>query len=123
MIITLNKKNTVDSINDIKEFKLGRSKDDKNTIVVMEIDTDNKSKIELENEVISRVDEAIDKSLEQYKLILTESEFNSIQREMIAERNRMIKSFIFQIRNLEEIKTESERDWTTSEIEDMFSAV
>ena len=123
MIITLNKKNTVDSINDIKEFKLGRSKDDKNTIVVMEIDTDNKSKIELENEVISRVDEAIDKSLEQYKLILTESEFNSIQREMIAERNRMIKSFIFQIRNLEEIKAESERDWTTSEIEDMFSAV
>lgn len=123
MIITLNKKNNVDSINDIKEFKIGRSKDDKNTIVVMEIDTDNKSKIELENEVISRVDEAIDKSLEQYKLILTESEFNSIQREMIAERNRMIKSFIFQIRNLEEIKTESERDWTTSEIEDMFSAV
>ena len=123
MIITLNKKNTVDSINDIKEFKLGSSKDNKNTIVVMEIDTDNKSKIELENEVISRVDEAIDKSLEQYKLILTESEFNSIQREMIAERNRMIKSFIFQIRNLEEIKAESERDWTTSEIEDMFSAV
>lgn len=72
-------------------------------IVFMLIDTDNKSTKQLEIEIINRVDNAINSELSKYKDKLSEKDYKTVARKMAIERNRMIKHFIFQIINMQEI--------------------
>ena len=76
----------------------------KNTpaITYIMIDTENKSKKQLIDEVVDKVDKILNTKLLEYKGIIGSSEYELVVKDMEAERSRMISQFVYQIMHLDE---------------------
>lgn len=75
----------------------------KQPMVYMLVDTSNKSVEQLTDEVVDKVNCAVDNELNNYRDKLSATEFDMIARILEAKKNDIIRQFIFQINNMKEI--------------------
>lgn len=72
-------------------------------IMYMMIDTTGKTNKQLEIEITARIDKAIKNELDKIKNTVTLEEYKIIKRKMAIEKENMLRQFLFQIYNMEEI--------------------
>ena len=74
------------------------------TITYIMIETNNKSNQQLIDEVVDRVNKICNNKLLEYKGKIDNIHYKLVESDIEKEKDRMIKQFIYQILNLEEIK-------------------
>lgn len=79
-------------------------------IMYMMIDTTGKTNKQIEIEITNRIDRGIKNELDKIKNTVTLEEYRTIKRKMTLEKVNMLKQFMFQIYNMEEINKKAFRE-------------
>lgn len=73
------------------------------TITYIMIDTENKSKQQLIDEVVEKVNRSCTSLLKKYSKIINHEKYINVENDIEKEKIKMIKQFVYQIHHMDEI--------------------